>query len=127
MEGDAPDAIRIVGSLTDALCYGTMGIAMITKIKSFLSGKPVMSQEEMISVIKSWTTNFEIRTIRQIASIPEMKRKSQEMFLCRIEGTQVMGRTGLHKYEILAVAEALHVVHDWIETEVTQILGEELT
>jgi hypothetical protein len=100
-------------------------------IKRFLSKKPVMSQEEKIRLIKLWVTVFELRSIRHIAGIQVSSssnaRLGEPVFFCRLEGKEFKARTTHYKEEAPAVDEALRLVRDMVETEVTQMLGKTLT
>jgi len=91
-------------------------------IKRVILRTPVLTQAEKVTIIKSWTKNFEIRKIRNIASIQASNK--DVFFFCRLEGKQFQGRTKTYDTEWKAVDEALQLVKDWVETEVTQMLGE---
>ena len=91
-------------------------------IKRVILRTPVLTQAEKVTIIKSWTKSFELRNIRNIASIQASNK--DVFFFCRLEGIPFQGRTKTYDTEEKAVNEALHIIKDMVETEVTQMIGE---
>jgi len=73
---------------------------------------------EKIKLIRLWNFDVDIVPVENVNKVT---------YFCRLESEHLYGRTMLHNSKDLAVNEALQLVVEWVEDEVTTLLGEKLT